>query len=53
MKITIEEGAVEAESWVIDSEGTSLTWSDVNRNTVMTKEVGYSLFSSTPVEDLS
>ena len=53
MNMSIEEGAVEKESWEIDAEGTSVTWSDENSITVVTKNsvVGYSSFSSTPVED--
>ena len=53
MNMTREEGAVEEESWDIDCEGTSVIWSDENRITVVTKHsvIGYSSFSSSPVED--
>jgi hypothetical protein len=53
MNMTKEDGAVEEESWEIDCEGTSVTWSDENRITVVTKHsvIGYSSFSSSPVED--
>ena len=52
MNMTIEEGAVEEQSWGINSEGTSVAWSDEESITVVTKSsvVGYSSFSS-PVED--
>ena len=53
MKMTIEDGAVEEQSWGIDGEGTSVTWSDEDGITVVTKNtvVGFSSFASTPVED--
>ena len=54
MNMTIEDGAVEEQSWGIDGEGTSVTWCDEASISVVTKGcsvVGYSSFSSTPVED--
>ena len=53
MNMAIEEGLVEEHSWGIDGDGTSVTWSDKTSITVVTKNsvVGFSSFSSTPVED--
>ena len=52
-KVVIMNMTREEESWDIDCEGTSVIWSDENRITVVTKHsvIGYSSFSSSPVED--